>query len=523
MIRKNLHAIDNYLVFFRFNFTNSKIQIANKTIKKTYISMLYFFLSKHENFGKVPISSAIKQYAFDIGIEGTDYFNENITNIKNISKAVRIKEKSNNFLSKTIPFLGSEKYIFKMMFIFEYLFFEYLLFYSLKKKNIDAKYILEYKKFFRITKKEEIIINDYINILNSNKKDMIEALNIFIDSIDHQYLYKMSNNIKDNIFKTLTYRSLPKYDIAIMGTMSAGKSSFINALLGEDYIPAKNEACTTKITSIIDNNYIEDNRSFGACLHLDGKYKCFEKLSSDLLESWNIDSDVIGVLIETDIKDITFEDRILVIHDTPGPNNSSDETHSIIVNNFLDKNKIDLFIYLLNAEHISTTDNREFLENIFKYVSNKNSNIIFLLNKIDSFDLQKEDNIEVTINGLNKELQEIGFNDFHIFPISAKSARLFKNVLNAKKLSKKEKIEFNNAFNLFTEDDGMDLRKYYPKEIIDDIISYDNDSDDLVIVVNDREYKKSDILQLLDKTGIMAVKNFIDNLENAKKGDKFYG
>lgn len=50
------------------------------------------------------------------------------------------------------------------------------------------------------------------------------------------------------------YRELPRYHVAICATMSAGKSTFINSLLGSDYIPSGNEACTAKITSIADND-----------------------------------------------------------------------------------------------------------------------------------------------------------------------------------------------------------------------------------------------------------------------------
>ena len=50
------------------------------------------------------------------------------------------------------------------------------------------------------------------------------------------------------------YVALDQYNVAVCATMSAGKSTFINAMLGSDYIPSKNEACTAKITTIRDND-----------------------------------------------------------------------------------------------------------------------------------------------------------------------------------------------------------------------------------------------------------------------------
>ena len=44
------------------------------------------------------------------------------------------------------------------------------------------------------------------------------------------------------------------YPMLVMATMSSGKSTLINALLGEHILPNKNEACTSKIYSIVDDD-----------------------------------------------------------------------------------------------------------------------------------------------------------------------------------------------------------------------------------------------------------------------------
>ena len=41
--------------------------------------------------------------------------------------------------------------------------------------------------------------------------------------------------------------------------MGAGKSTFINALLGCDVLPARNEATTAKITSVYDRDNMPDD------------------------------------------------------------------------------------------------------------------------------------------------------------------------------------------------------------------------------------------------------------------------
>ncbi|MDR1073527.1 MAG: hypothetical protein LBL45_07620 [Treponema sp.] len=71
--------------------------------------------------------------------------------------------------------------------------------------------------------------------------------------------------------------------------MSAEKSRFINALIGHDYLPAKNEACTAKIISVadIDNidyslGYVVKNKNPVVCGNVD-----YRKI-----EEWNYDSDI---------------------------------------------------------------------------------------------------------------------------------------------------------------------------------------------------------------------------------------
>lgn len=46
-----------------------------------------------------------------------------------------------------------------------------------------------------------------------------------------------------NVFKT-----------CIVATMSCGKSTFINSIIGDEILPEKNEACTARTMAVIDND-----------------------------------------------------------------------------------------------------------------------------------------------------------------------------------------------------------------------------------------------------------------------------
>ena len=81
------------------------------------------------------------------------------------------------------------------------------------------------------------------------------------------------------------------FEVNVVATMSAGKSTLINALLGQKLMPAKQEACTATITEIKDN----DSEHFTAKVYdKEGKlietqpeltYEVMEQLNSNPLVS----------------------------------------------------------------------------------------------------------------------------------------------------------------------------------------------------------------------------------------------
>ena len=46
--------------------------------------------------------------------------------------------------------------------------------------------------------------------------------------------------------------------ILVLATMSAGKSTLINALIGNDIFPSGNEACTAKIMTYTSDNSLKN-------------------------------------------------------------------------------------------------------------------------------------------------------------------------------------------------------------------------------------------------------------------------
>lgn len=114
--------------------------------------------------------------------------------------------------------------------------------------------------------------------------------------------------------------------ICVMATMSSGKSTFINAILGEEILPEKNEACTSRALAVINNQYTQETRAY---LHKkDGTKGVVEIFDQGIVSRINADENVESVLIEKNILSLSNLKKQIVLIDTPGVNNSEDIRHA---------------------------------------------------------------------------------------------------------------------------------------------------------------------------------------------------
>ncbi len=227
------------------------------------------------------------------------------------------------------------------------------------------------------------------------------------------------------------YGQYPVKHIAVCATMSAGKSTFVNALLGRDVLPARNEATTAKITSVYDKDGLSG--LLGFVQKADGNIGnlCYDVQSVDLNE-WNNSPDVRRVFLQGDLDGIHNKNMIVAVHDTPGTNNSGDISHHDVTIQFLQENRMDAIVYVANATQLCTVDERALLSEIFRtIVQPYKLPVIFILNKSDEIDEDKE-NIADVMDRYKKYLSDIGFISPVLFPVSSKSARLLKMVQNGK-------------------------------------------------------------------------------------------
>ena len=237
------------------------------------------------------------------------------------------------------------------------------------------------------------------------------------------------------------------YSVAVVATMSAGKSTLLNSILGSKILPSKNEACTAKVYSIEDDdNAVE----FMARKIENGKAGKWQHATHQLLQNLN-ESSADKIEICGNIKQIRNMNsgHAVLLYDTPGPNNSRDLSHSEITKQIIQNSIFCSLICVLNATQLGTYDEFELLTFIRKEIEKKDttSDVLFILNKIDNFSFAGDDSIEESLMVCKRHLRDsVGFSNITILPVSSQLALLIRLLLaSTTKMNSAEVLEFGGV------------------------------------------------------------------------------
>lgn len=233
----------------------------------------------------------------------------------------------------------------------------------------------------------------------------------------------------------------PLFEVIVVATMSAGKSTVINALIGKELLHSANEATTATITRIHD----KDDLPFfsGSAYSYQNRVIAEQhQLDATTLKQWNADPAIKMIDIAGDIQALYNDAAELVIYDTPGPNNSQDDNHEALTMEVINDGNYGLILYVLNATQLGVNDDRHLLEKIHKTLqADPHKEILFLLNKADCLDEEKGERLDKVVINAEKYLTEIGFNQPTIIPTAAHYALVLQKVLNKESLTIDEEID----------------------------------------------------------------------------------
>lgn len=303
------------------------------------------------------------------------------------------------------------------------------------------------------------------------------------------------------MFKKLNFNMKQVYPALVVSTMSSGKSTLINALVGKELLPSRNTACTAKAVAILDN----DIKTQFAVHAVDekGKYSFIEPASYSVVAKFNQTNEISEMIIEGEIEGIRNSKKSLLLVDTPGIDNSMDPSHAMATMETLDEYSEGLILYMINAQQIGTYADSDFMTLVVnKLKNNPEFKIVFVVNKMDSVDPDKERPNEL-IQNCKEYIESKGIENPILIPVSASSALLFKKALNGEPLSEFEEEEFGCSYNRF-ERKGFSLVDYIsvPKR----------GSGKETVTVGDNQYLRADIYAALDNTGLPFLERTIDEM-----------
>ena len=217
-----------------------------------------------------------------------------------------------------------------------------------------------------------------------------------------------------------------EFEINVVATMSSGKSTLINALLGRNIMPSGNEATTATIVRITD----DDNATTFKAKAYNSEGKLLKKIDDLKLENMqelNKSENVSLVNITGPIPFVKSTGMKLVLIDTPGPNNARNKQHEEMTYRMIAHSDKSLVLYVENAGQLGIKDNKTFLD----YVCNTmrkggkqtKDRFLFVVNKINSFNPEPTGDgpgcIRRALNGVKKDLEDRGIRNPNIFPVAA--------------------------------------------------------------------------------------------------------
>ncbi|WP_034890424.1 dynamin family protein [Gillisia sp. Hel_I_29] len=304
--------------------------------------------------------------------------------------------------------------------------------------------------------------------VNRNYNNIDAFLNFALNS--NEEIVKKA--IKPNVENIKTLRS-NKVEVPVIATMSSGKSTLLNALIGQDFLFEDTGAATATTCNIKINNKLE--KFIAQAID---KETILEESQSDIsafLSKWNSNANKnnfsnLKLNLEGPVKNLNSSSLELNFIDTPGPNSAQYSNHTKKTFTYLkDNQQLPIVLYVLDPEKMDSKDDDNTLREISDVLKSNKQNldrIIFIYNKVDREELDKKAFSEISPK-IKQFLGRYNIENPKVFPLSAKYAKLAQ--LNSN-LSRNEKNKLNVYRNDFIPEPqekylGYQLLEYTPISI----------------------------------------------------------
>ncbi|EGN63929.1 hypothetical protein HMPREF0401_00267 [Fusobacterium animalis 11_3_2] len=392
---------------------------AKYQLKKIYLSLLNYVGSLH-------FKKDIVKYKLEIFKKHLN-FNDEIEELNVDEKT--LKKSFKKVLKNYFKLSNFKFYTYKYIFIFDC----YVLFGEGNKKNTQIL-IEELKKMI-------------VPLYHYEIDEVFKNLYLEKFSLDNKFF--ISEEMLNKFYDIKKYVESKEINIVFTATMSTGKSTLINAIIGKELAPSMSIACTANIanfkSSPIKENFINYSDKDGLKLFL----------GSDEIKKLIGSSNY--CYINTSFNSEISKRKVNII-DTPGVNYSEDESHSKITKNELKSREIDILVYVTSVLTWETNDEYEHLKFIKENVKYKK--MIIVINKVDEIKI-KDSTVEENIFNATKNLLKWNFKNLIICPLSAYIGDILKRKILNEKLSEIENIFFPLYVKKFANEKEFELSKFY--------------------------------------------------------------
>lgn len=268
---------------------------------------------------------------------------------------------------------------------------------------------------------------DIVSVSKWSREENIPDVSSVEDEVDNIFVEIQKGPVKSlkdaDIVEAFKKAKNQEFEVNVVATMSSGKSTLINALIGKKLMPVANTATTATIVRIIDT----DQDNFCAIAYdANGNvlYK-EDNIEYAQMKTWNADKAISAIYIYGRIPCVDSVGMKLILVDTPGPNNSRDKDHERMTYQMLNDSDKSLVLFVMNGTNLSVNDEAAFMD----YVCNcmkaggkqSRERYIFAINKMDAFN-PEDDDIPGALRQAKEVLEERGIMFPNIYPISAQVA-----------------------------------------------------------------------------------------------------